>query len=133
MLKDYLKSEYNLRGIKDASSSNYDSIILEKKYGRIINICEWIDNLCIDCNLDGGIDYIVIDINGEIIPLIEENDLFDKMEELIFDELDCKDDNKTSCDLTPDSQIKYILEKIDRRKQKIKPNNIIIKTPASRS
>lgn len=120
MLKDYLKSEYNLRGIKDASSSNYDSIILEKKYGRIINICEWIDNLCIDCDLDGGIDYIVIDINGEIIPLIEENDLFDKMEELIFDEHDCKDDNKTSCDLTPDSQIKYILEKIDRRKQKIK-------------
>lgn len=120
MIKEYFKSEYNLRGLKEGSSSDYDEIILEKKYGKIINVCEWIDNLCIDCDLDGGIDYIVIDINGEIIPLIEENNMFDKMEDLLLCEEEQDELEKKYHDLTIDDQIKCILEKFDKKKQKIK-------------
>lgn len=120
MIKEYFKSEYNLRGLKEGSSNDYDEIILEKKYGKIINVCEWIDNLCIDCDLDGGIDYIVIDINGEIIPLIEENDMFDKMEDLLLCEEEQGELEKKYHDLTIDDQIKCILEKFYKKKQKIK-------------
>ncbi len=120
MIKEYFKSEYNLRGLKEGTSNDYDEIILEKKYGKIINVCEWIDNLCVDCDLDGGIDYIVIDINGEIIPLIEENDMFDKMEDLLLCEEEQDELEKKYHDLTIDDQIKCILEKFDKKKQKIK-------------
>lgn len=120
MIKEYFKSEYNLRGLKEGTSNDYDEIILEKKYGKIINVCEWIDNLCVDCDLDGGIDYIVIDINGEVIPLIEENDMFDKMEDLLLCEEEQDELEKEYHDLTTDDQIKCILKKFSKKKQKIK-------------
>lgn len=120
MIKEYFKSEYNLRGLKEGTSNDYDEIILEKKYGKIINVCEWIDNLCVDCDLDGGIDYIVIDINGEVIPLIEENDMFDKMEDLLLCEEEQDELEKEYHDLTIDDQIKCILKKFSKKKQKIK-------------
>lgn len=120
MIKEYFKSEYNLRGLKEGTSNDYDEIILEKKYGKIINVCEWIDNLCVDCDLDGGIDYIVIDINGQVIPLIEENDMFDKMEDLLLCEEEQDELEKEYHDLTIDDQIKCVLKKFSKKKQKIK-------------
>lgn len=119
MIKEYLKSEYNLRDLTE-ESSNYDRIILEKKYGRVINVYEWIDNLSIDCDLDGGIDYIVIDLDGKIIPLFEENELFEKMEELLFEEGEQDGIETRFNELGIDEQIKYVLKKLEKKHQKIK-------------
>lgn len=82
-LKEYLNAEYNLRGI-NSSSSNFEIIVLDKLYGKKINIPEWYDNLKVDNSGDGGIDYVVIDIDGQIIPLLDSRSISKELDDILF-------------------------------------------------
>lgn len=119
-VKDYFKSQYNLKGINSEPKS-FELVVLEKMYEKKINVHEWYDNLKVDDSEDGGIDFIVIELDGKIIPLLQENDVSEQLEEIIFSNENEKQLEKILTNISDiDKLSTFLLNTISRKNKKLK-------------
>lgn len=114
-VKEYFKAQYNLRG-EEENSKNFELLILDKMYGKKVDVIEWYDNLKTDYSTDGGIDFIIIDLDGRIIPLVEEDILSEQLENFLFED-SITDEEKENW--TIDRILKEYLKKCNKKNSKL--------------